>query len=910
MWTGRWHEYEVVVAAVSKRLVIAEKPSVAADIARVLAGTGVRFTRREIGWESANWVIAAARGHLVAEADPEQYDATFKQWRLEDLPIVPPRVLYRPRDASAAGLLRGLKVLINRDDITEIVNACDAGREGELIFKLIVQYSGSGKPISRAWFSSMTPTAIVAALGSLRPDAVMKPLEAAARCRAEADWLVGINATRAATVRLGRGDLLSLGRVQTPTLALVVRRDLEIAGFTSRDYFQLRAALAHPAAGAAGAAGGAPVTAGQVVAWHVSAGGGGRGKTTLTDWDTRAQVDAVAAVLTGQAGRVVSCETSVETSAPPRLFDLTGLQQAANRVYGFSAARTLAAAQACYETHKILTYPRTDSCYLTSDMAGGIPAVVTATATADPGLAGAAAAIAGRAGAGQDPVARLVNDAKVTDHHAIIPTLNSDLSGVDQDARRIYDLVARRFLAALLPAATFIRRTLLAAVTGSDSSAHLLRATSRTRTSAGWQDVFPGPGIAKQPTAAALATQRSAGLRSTGPAPTDGEPAQADHGEQEELLPDLPVGTPVRVVSCEPIAKKTSPPAAFTDASLLGAMATAGKLVTDDDLAEAMKQTGLGTPATRAATIERLIKVGYLERQGRAIRATGKGTGVITVLGDHPLVHPDLTGSWEARLRAMETTVPGTETTLREAFLTDVRAFTGQVTRGIIGMDQTGFTTRPVLGPCPILGCGGQVVERGKSWSCDSWVSKEQPGCGYVIWKQAAGRRVTKTQAKKLLASAAPTLPNRTVAAVLAPCPLPNCSGSIIARTTSYSCDSWRSASDPGCGYVLWKTSKDGTDLSEQAARDLIARGVSHAKPAPEVICPCPAPRCKGSIVETDRAFSCNSWRPDRKGCGTVVWKADRAGNVVTREDLSHKLAQAVPAPKSPSRSRRRQRPH
>ncbi|HEX2807562.1 MAG TPA: DNA topoisomerase, partial [Kineosporiaceae bacterium] len=612
---------------------------------------------------------------------------------------------------------------------------------------------------------------------------------------------------------------------------------------------------------------------------------------TLTSWGTRAQVDAVVAVLAGQAGRVVSCETSVEASAPPRLFDLTGLQQAANRVYGLSAARTLAAAQACYETHKILTYPRTDSCYITRDMAAGIPAVVTATATADPGLAGVAAAIAGRLSAGQDPVARLVNDAKVTDHHAIIPTLNSDLSGVDQDARRIYDLVARRFLAALLPAATFTRRTLLAAATGSDSSAHVLRATSRTRTSAGWQDVFPGPGIGKKP-----------GI----PDPAGGEPVP---GEQQELLPDLPVGTPVRVTSCEPVAKKTAPPAAFTDASLLGAMATAGKLVTDDELAEAMKLTGLGTPATRAATIERLIKVGYLERRGRAIRATSKGIGVITVLGEHPLVHPDLTGSWEARLRAMEATAPGTEIALRDAFLADVRTFTGQVTGGIVRMDQTGFTTRQALGPCPIAGCGGQVVERSKSWSCDSWVSKEEPGCGYAIWKQAAGRRVTKAQAKKQLAAAAPTLPPPAQAVVVAPCPLPGCGGSIIARARAYSCDSWTSASQPGCGYVLWKTSKNGTDLSEQAARDLISRGVSQAKPAAEVICPCPAPRCKGSIVEKDRSFSCNSWRPNKKGCGTVVWKTDRAGNVAaTRENLPTMLAQAVPAPttRSPSKPSRR----
>jgi DNA topoisomerase III len=786
------------VAGRSKRLVIAEKASVATDIARALSGAGERFTRSALGFESDTWIITAARGHLVAEADPDQYDERYKRWTLEDLPILPPRVLYKPRDPSAGQLLRTLEALIERPDVTELVNACDAGREGELIFKLITQYARTTKPITRAWFSSMTATAILGALRALRPDSVMKPLEAAARCRAEADWLVGINATRAATVHLGRSELLSVGRVQTPTLALVVRRDLEIANFVPRDYFQLTATLAHPAVG--------EVAAGRVVAWHVTrhvaepASGtrptsrAGKVTWTLTTWDERAAVDAVIAVLTGADGRVLSCETTTETSGPPRLFDLTALQQVANTIYGYSAARTLTAAQACYETHKCLSYPRTDSTYITTDLAPQIPALVEAVAAADPALVAAVAAIAARVTAGEAPAARLVDDQKVTDHHALLPTLTTDLSGLSQTERRIYDLVARRFLAAQLPAAVFARRTLLMGLIASDTSKHVARATSRTRTNAGWQAVFPGPGIGRRP---AEPEERS----------------RRDTAEQDDLLPDLPASTPVAVTGCETVAKKTAPASHYNDATLLGAMASAGRLVTDEELSEAMKRTGLGTPATRAAILERLVEVGYLERKGRAIRAAAKAISFIGILGDHPLVHPDLTGAWEARLRTMERATPGSEARLREAFLADVRTFTGEIVAGVAALDTTGFNTPKVLGPCPIRGCtDGEVVERQKSWSCSSYRSRDDPGCGYAIFKVQNGKRITQVAARRILAEAPAALPARVQAIPLMPCGMPRCKGSVVERPTSFSCSSW-SPRSKGCGLTLWKSARDGSVL-------------------------------------------------------------------------------------------------
>jgi DNA topoisomerase III len=850
------------VSEVTKRLFIAEKPSVAADVARALATRGERFQRTPWGWESPNWLVASARGHLVAEVDPDRYDERYKVWRLEDLPIIPERVLYQPRDRDSATLLKTLKGLIDRADVTSVVNGCDAGREGELIAKLVLQASRNTKPVERAWFSSMTADAILDALDHLRPDAEMQPLEAAARCRAEADWLVGINATRAATVHLSRRELLSLGRVQTPTLALIVTRDAEIANFTAAAYFTVTGRFA-------------TITDTFTATWFTKAADAER-----TRFDQRADADAVVARCAGRLARVAVATTDAATVKAPKLFDLTTLQQEANKRYGFPASKTLVAAQALYETHKALTYPRTDSNFVTADMVTTLPGVLAQVRAANPDLAGHVDAVIAR-----NQFAVVVNDAKVTDHHAIIPTGGThNLAALSLDERRIYDLVTRRFLAALSAPAEFLKSEIVVEIDNAERDT--FRARGRVPVALNWQAIYPGPRI----TAPGKTTTDDADSTD---ADTDGSAAPDD--ETETTLPALTPGEPLGVEALDVHDKMTTPPSHFTDASLLGAMATAGRLVDDEELAAAMRDSGLGTPATRASILERLIKVGYLERKGKTLRATTKAHALLGALHGHALTSPEMTGGWERRLREIERTAPGTEVAMREQFLADIRAFTTDTVAWIAKLDTTGFSTADVLGPCPITGCSGSVVERAKSWSCTSWRSKEEPGCGFAIWKEQSGRKLSKSQAAKLLADAPPTIAARVEKVIVAPCPSAGCDGNIVARDKGYSCDSWRSKDAPGCGFVIWKSNRDGTVIDLDAAKVMIARGETNAAPRAEVLRPCPAARCKGGIVERATSFSCNSWSPKSKGCGTVVWKTDKAGTtLVTRDTLDEALAAAV----------------
>lgn len=840
-----------------KRLVIAEKPSVARDVAKALASTGERFSRQDWGFESQSWLVAAARGHLVAEADPDAYDERYKRWALEDLPIIPEPPRYVARNRDAAGLLRTLATLAARDDVTGLVNACDAGREGELIFALIYEFCAVGKPVERAWFSSMTEEAIVDAFARLRPSRDLGPLEAAARCRSQADWLVGINATRAATVRLAGRELVSLGRVQTPTLALVARRDAEIEAFVPQTFYTVKGTF--------------QTEAGQFTAtWFppaspVPADSSAAPTGRLA---TLEQAEEIVARCDGVDGTVASVESKEVRSRPPKLFDLTSLQQEANRRYGFSAARTLQAAQELYETHKLATYPRTDSTYITSDMVDTIPEVLAQVAVLHPALASVCAALTATT---PPPWKALVNDAKVTDHHAIIPTnAPGDLTTLSEDCRRVLDLITRRFVAAQMTAAVSERTTVVVEVGTAEHDR--FRVSGLVELDPGWRAVYPGPGIGTVPAV---------------------EDADSEDEDDEQALPPVVEGQAaenLEVVTCE---GKTKPPSFFNEASLLGAMAAAGRLVDDEELAEAMKDSGLGTPATRAAIIERLIKVGYLERRGRQLRATVKGRSVVDLLGDHVLASPAMTGEWERRLRLIERAVPGSEPSLRDEFLTDAKEFTRSVVGDLVGLDPARFQTAAVLGPCPIADCGGQVIERRKSWSCDSWKSKEDPGCGFAIWKEQAGRRVSHAQALKILAAAPSTVAPRAERVELSPCPTPGCGGMILERVKSWSCDSWKSKEQPGCGFVIWRTSRDGIELSRDDALALVATGQSHARPPAEILAPCPMPRCKGSIVEKEKSFSCNSWSPTRKGCGLVVWKTDREGNEVATRDM---LDQLLPA--------------
>lgn len=839
------------------QLVICEKPSVAADVARALSSSH-KFEKTEWGFASQDVLVAAAAGHLVSELYPEEYDEKYKVWSYDTLPVIPERVMYKPRDARAAQRLKLLAGLLRRDDVTEVVNACDAGREGELIFKLIAQYAKvSGKTISRAWFSSMTSQAILAAFAALKPDVEMKPLEAAARCRAEADWLVGMNATRAASCTLGGGRLtLSLGRVQTPTLALVVARDLEIESFTPQDYFQIEATFLAKSGTYKGS-------------WR-----SGHDSEALDRFSSLEDAEALLnRVKSATRFFVDAVEVRQEDVAPPRLFDLTDLQREANKKYGMTATKTLAAAQACYETHKVLSYPRTDSRYITADMSSLIGALVKRVKAADPIYTAAADAVLGAL----DPKV-IVNDAKVNDHHAIIPTdAAHDLSKLSEDERRVYDLVTRRMLAALLPPQRLERTivwTVAQTVTGNEN----FRSAGRRELETGWRLAWPESSAEK---------------------PKRGSKAEADEDESEDEatesqeLPAVAQNESVQLKDGQTKAKQTKPPARFTEASLLGALASAGRLVGDDELADAMKERGLGTPATRASIMERLVDVEYIARHGRQLRATDKGRGVIIALGSHPLTLPDLTGGWEQRLRDMERSDPDSVEELRASFSADVKQFAREVCAGF--KDSTPEQMRAgrrKIADCPMPECSGTVVEGKKAWGCDTYKSKEDTGCGLVIWKTQSGKSVTEKQLVVRLEdirtgkAEPPKPPGERV--VVAPCPTAGCSGEILEREKSWGCSSWKSPKEVGCGYVVWRKNSDGTEVSTEAALTFISSGTTNAKPKPAAFSACP--RCKGEVIDRGKFYGCNSWQsPTKKGCGTTVWKI-QDGKEVSPEEVTAQL--------------------
>ena len=829
----------MLTSAAMPSLVICEKPSVARDVARALIGPTAKRTGDR--WEGPDWIVAHAVGHLVEQVDPDAYDERYKKWRYEDLPILPDEFRYQARDARAAKQLKALHQLMARDDVDEIVNACDAGREGELIFKLILQTAPAkarAKPVRRAWFSSMTQRAIREAFEGLRDDEAMRPLEEAARARSEADWLVGMNATRAATTKAGSArKVLSLGRVQTPTLALIVNRDLAIAAFRSEDYWEVQARFE---AGAEAAYTGL---------WH-------EGSTTRLP--EAAPAEAIAAAARGADGVVEALETKPHVEQPPLLYDLTTLQREANSRHGFSAQRTLSAAQALYDQHKLLTYPRTSSRYLSGDMAGQLRGVASGVGAAAPEYADAARYVLGL---DKLPLGRVVNDAKVGDHHAIIPTEGDhDLSGLSRDERRIYDMVARRFLAAFHPPARFERTTVETRV-----GEHLFRSRGKVLIEAGW---------------------RSAYGEVAEPAPGSGEE------EADQALPPLAVGQRVRCAEAEALAKQTKPPARYSEGTLLRAMETAGKLVDDDEAAEAMKDAGIGTPATRAAIIERLIDAGYVEREGRSLRATEKGVGLVRMLGDHLLTSPELTGRWEQRLNRIER---GEERA--EDFRRQIDAFTREVVDWFADKERGDLrVAREPLAPCPTPGCEGQIVEYPKSYGCTSYRGKDDPGCGYTLWKQQNGRTITREEALEHIAAGRSSRDLQTEREVIGPCPTPGCGGQIVERAKSYGCTSWRSRSEPGCGYVIWKRVRGHKgEVDAETARGMVARGETNAAPAAakEPLGECPTPGCGGQIVENSRAYGCTSWRSRKNpGCGFVIWKREK-GHEVTREEAVARIEEA-----------------
>src|SRR5436190_438955 len=668
-----------------KTLVIAEKPSVARDLAAALPGS-FSPSKDKTHLVGDEYVISWAVGHLVGLAEPDAYDSKLKKWRFADLPILPEAFKLVPNDSKAEKQLKAIHRLMRSDEIDRIVNACDAGREGELIFAYVYETAGVDKRVDRLWLQSMTRSAIEEAFKRLRPGEEMQNLEAAARSRSEADWVVGMNATRAASIRLRAAfdGAVSLGRVQTPTLALVARREQEIRDFKPEPYWLVEAQFA----------------ASQERLYRGRYLGGKR----IAEDDAQKVVDACS----GQPGEITKLERKEERERPQLLYDLTSLQRHANTLYGFSARRTLAAAQRLYEEHKAITYPRTSSRFLTGDLVAEIKPTARLVGH-NPQYARAAEYVVSLE---RLPLQRVVNDKKVEDHHALIPTRSEhDLSRMGQDELKVYDLVAKRFLAIFHPEAVFERTRVETLV-----SDHVFRTSGRRLVEPGWKSVY-------------------------GEEAQGGERRDEDSGG-DQLLPKLDQGERVETRSVESLRKETQPPRRFTEASLLAAMETAGKEIEEAELREAMKDSGIGTPATRAAIIERLISVGYIERDGRALRATDKGIQVIKLLGDHALTSAQLTGDWEHRLGQIER---GEDT--RPAFMGDIAKFATDTVQELDKLKGVKIE-RAKLGPCPI--CGREITENRKGFSC--W-SKDDPGCGFVIWKRKAGKSLSVDTAKELVES-------------------------------------------------------------------------------------------------------------------------------------------------------------
>ena len=674
-----------------KTLVIAEKPSVARDIVAALPGS---FDSNKEFYEGDDYVVTYAVGHLLELNPPEDYDERFKKWRMDDLPIIPDDFRVRPRDAKSKKQLSVIHKLLKREDVDHVINACDAGREGELIFTHVYETSGVDKPVDRLWISSMTKQAIREGFEKLRPDAQLEPLREAARSRSEADWLVGMNATRAATIR-GRawvGGVVSIGRVQTPTLAMIVKREREIQAFVPEPYWLVHATFDPRYEGL----------------WF-------EGEENRLKDGKRA--DEVVEKVKGKKGRVESVERKEQSERAPLLYDLTSLQRDANRRFGFSARRTLSAAQSLYEDKKAITYPRTNSRFLSGDL---VPQLKPTAATLVPipdYTNGARFVMA----LDQLPLGRVVNDAKVDDHHAIIPTdIGHDVSAFSPDERRVFDLIARRFLAVFHPPARYARTTIVTEV-----MEERFRTRGKVTLEAGWRGVY--------------------GVEADDPQSRK----QDEDAEGEGELPELTQGQEVTCAEAESEAKETKPPPRYTEATLLSAMETAGKLVDDEELREAMKERGLGTPATRAEIIETLIRREYVERVGKDLQPTPKGLQVVTMLEANAVTSPELTGDWEKQLRDIE---HGSGD--RGAFMNGIANFTKATVDEIANLDKEKLRPeRAELGLCPRCGAEtGEIIrENAKAYGCTSWKSREEPGCGFVIWKRVAGRTLTPEVARQLL---------------------------------------------------------------------------------------------------------------------------------------------------------------
>ena len=649
------------------KLIIAEKPSVARDIARVLKAT----VKSEGCLKNDEYVVTWALGHLVALCEPEDYNPALKRWKPEDLPIIPEQIRLKSIKKTAAHL-KILKKWMGAKEVTGIVCATDAGREGELIFRYIYEFVKCRKPVQRLWISSMTDGAILQGFAALRPGNDFDNLYHSARCRSHADWLVGINASRAYS--LAHNAHISVGRVQTPTLAMIVARQQEIDNFVSKDFWEVEAQFS-------AAQGSYPGK------WFDENAKDGR-------LDNKERADEIAALVQGQDGIIKSLETEEKRQPPPLLHDLPELQRDCNRKFGYTAAKTLSIAQDLYEKRKLITYPRTDSRYLSSDIKTA--PIIAALATLPEYLPHTKYIQS----LNLPLTRRMVDDAKVTDHHAIIPTEKKATTALSTEERNVYSTIARRFLAAHYPA--FVQ-DVTTVITIAVKEKFLSRGAIVRQL--GWRELY------------------------------------CDEKNEDETghLPILKQQEPVRVDQATVKAKKTRPPKPYTEATLLSAMENAGKLVEDEEIAQKMKESGLGTAATRAAIIERLLTVGYIERRAKTLLPTEKANALIQILPNE-ITSPETTGRWEKGLASISS-----GNLAPERFMASINRFVHFLVQNGKASPQNPALAqdRPRgrkskkgqkaqgLGKCPL--CAADVLENAKAFYCAKW----RGGCTFKIWKNA-----------------------------------------------------------------------------------------------------------------------------------------------------------------------------
>lgn len=762
------------------KVVIAEKPSVARDIAKHLGAT----TKGTGYLEGNGWAVTWAFGHLIELQEPEDYTPEWKPWRLSQLPIIPDPFQLRPRsDGSATQQLATIKHLF--EEAEEIICATDAGREGELIFRYILSWTGcEAKPAQRLWISSLTDEAIAKGFASLKPTSAYDALYHAARCRSEADWIVGLNATRFFTVEYGqRNLLLSLGRVQTPILALIVNRDLEVEHFVPQDFWEVHtvcreATFKH--------------TGGKFAAEPEA--------QTILD-----RVKGEELVITGVAKKKALAH-------PPLLYDLTSLQRDMNKRHGFTADQTLKIAQSLYES-KHLTYPRTDSCYLTADLKPTIAPLLDQLRPLKPDEIGALNLSALKFSK------RIIDDKKVADHHAIIPTtvLGDRLSG---DEAKLYDAVLTRLIAVFYPSAVRAVTTVEAV-----AAEEPFRARGTVIVDPGWEVLYTNDSNTSED-------------ETTDKENKTGEDDDTEK-DSKQILPDFAKGEhnphePALVLG------KTSAPKRFNEASLLQLMETAGKIVTDEILKEALKEKGVGTPATRASIIEVLIKRQYVERRRKALISTDSGRALIALVQDERLKSPELTGDWEYRLKRMER-----GDYEPSVFMDEVIAYTREILQGkaesTIDLNN--------LGPCPR--CHAPVIRGHTGYGCSKW----KEGCTFVLPGILWGLTISPVLAREILIhkrSLRPHgievdghahfahllfdkngLPAYEIAEVtkkaadsasLGPCPV--CAGDIVEGKKAYGCSNWRN----GCRFVIWKTIAK-KEITPEIARTLLTDQITAVLP-------------------------------------------------------------------------------